>query len=147
MRENKETKKCARAGLPSPRATFGPRSGFVWPAWSFCEVDFLVERLTISRQIKRRSKPKPSFVWFSQNQFGFAVKTFSFFFFGHHYCGDRFPYYSGNLAPICVEDLFLLFTYFWGQVPEILVEVGTDFVQQTFNYLEFNLGKNACGLQ
>ena len=95
-------------------------------------------------QIKR-SKPKSSSVWFSWNQIWFAAKTF-----------------------------FLVFTYFWGQIPKILTEINTDlrrrpfflssltfgdrypkywpkwapiFVQQTCNYLELNLGKNAFGPQ
>ena len=64
-----------------PQAKFGPRSCFVWIARSFCEVNFLMERLTILWQIKKRSKPKPSSVWFSRNQFDFAAKTFFFLFF------------------------------------------------------------------
>ena len=55
-----------------------------------------------------------SSVWFSRNQFGFAEKTF-----------------------------FLVFTYFWGQIPKILAKVSTDFVQQTCTYMEFNLGEDA----
>ena len=40
--------RASTAGLPNGglRATFGPRSCFVWPARSFCAVDFLMERLT-----------------------------------------------------------------------------------------------------
>ena len=51
---------------------------FEWPATSLRKLDFLMERLigTILWQIKRWSKPKPSFVWFSRNQFEFAAKTF-----------------------------------------------------------------------
>ena len=93
----------------------------------------------------KRFKPKPSFVWFSRNQFGFAAKTFFF----------AFTYFWGQIPEILTEisiDLrrrpfFLVFTYFWGQIPEILAKVNTDFIQQTCNYLEFNLGENACGPQ
>ena len=77
-----------------------------------------MERLTILWQINRQSKPQPSSVWFSRNQFGFAEKTF-----------------------------FLVFTYFWGQIPKILAKVSTDFVQQTCTYMEFNLGEDAYGQQ
>ena len=101
-----------------PRATYGPQSCFCVARKVFCEIDFFVERLTILWQIKKRSKPKPSSVWLYRNPFRFAVKTF-----------------------------FLVFSYFGGQIPEILAEVSTDFVRQTCNYLEFNLGKNTCGLQ
>ena len=69
------------------QATFCPRSCFVWPARSFCAVDFLM------------------------------------------------------------EIFFLVFNYFLGQIPEILAKVSTDFIQQTCNFLEFNLGKNARGPQ
>ena len=46
-----------RQGRPTrgPRATFGSRSCFVWPARSFSMVYFLMERLTILWQIKRRA--------------------------------------------------------------------------------------------
>ena len=86
---------CQGSPIRSPRATSGPRSCFVWPASSFCEVDFLVKRLTILLQIKaERSELKPFSVRISRNQFGFVAKTF---FFG-------------------------LLLYFWGQIPETLAE-------------------------
>ena len=64
----------ARLSCPSS----GPRSCFVWLARPICEVDLLRERLTILRQIKRQSKPKPSSVWFPRNHRRFAAKTFFF---------------------------------------------------------------------
>ena len=81
----------SRPGLPNPwPAKLGPQGLFerLISSWKGL--------LSIFWQIKR-SKPKPSSVWFSRNQFGFAAKTF-----------------------------FLVFTYFWGQILEILTEISTD---------------------
>ena len=135
-----------RRGCPTrgPPVTFGPRSCFVWPARSFCVVHFLMKRLTILWQIKRRSKPKPSFIWFYQNQFRFATEIF---FLSSPTFGDRFPENWPKSPPIYGVDLFFGFHLLLEKIPEILTEVSTDFVQQTCNYLEFNLGKNACGPQ
>ena len=48
--------------------------------------------LSIFWQINR-SKPKPFSVCFSQNQHGFAAKTFFFFFWSSPTSWDRFPQY------------------------------------------------------
>ena len=131
-----------------------------------------MERLTFLWQIKRRSKPKPSSVWFSQNQFKFAAKIFFYFFsvFTDFFLGqiptklaeisndlrlrpffwssptleNRFP---ENQHRFAVQTFFLVFTYFWEKISEMLAKVNINFVQQTSNYLEFNLNKNACGPQ
>ena len=96
----------------------------------------------------KRSKPKPSSVWFSRNQFGFAAKTFFFLVITS---------FLGQIPVILIEistdlqrrpfffGLYLVSKY--QQIPEILAKVSTNIVQQTWNYLEFNLGKNACGPQ
>ena len=55
-----------------------------------------------------------------------------------------FPEISSDLQR---RPFFFVFTYFWGQIPEILAKVSTDFVQQTCNYLEINFGKKAYGPQ
>ena len=68
-------------------------SCLVWPARSYCKVNILMERLISLWQIKRQFKPKPSFVCLTRDRFGFSAKTF-----------------------------FLVFTCFWGQIPETLTE-------------------------
>ena len=67
--------------LPREAVLCGPQSLFARMISSWKGL------LSIFWQIKR-SKPKPSSVWFSRNQFGFAARPF-----------------------------FLVFTYFLGQIP------------------------------
>ena len=123
-----------------------PRLPNPWPAMLFCvraryfcEVDFLVERRTISGQINR-SKPKPSSDWFSQNQLDLRRRPF--FFFGFHLVLGTDSHKIGKN-----QHRFSLWSSptFGVKIPETLAKVSTDFVQQTCNYLEFNIGKNACG--
>ena len=104
----------------------GPQSLFA--------IDLLMERLTILWQTKRRSKPNPSSVWFSRNQFEFAAKTF--FYFGLHLLLGTDSRKTGrNQYRFAAKTFFLIFTNFRGQTPEILAEMSTDFVQQSCNYL------------
>ena len=112
-------------GLPNQGCpTHNPHGLFAWLISSWKGL------LSIFWQIKR-SKPKPSSVWFSWNQLGFVVKTF-FFFWSSATFWDRFLYYWPKSAPICSKDLFfLVFTYFCGQICETLAELSTNFVQQT----------------
>ena len=53
-RSTKYVSNLAKQDCPTrgPRATFGQRSCFAWPARSFCEVEFLMEGLIILLQIK-----------------------------------------------------------------------------------------------
>ena len=107
-----------KPGLPNPWPV-----GHIWPAKLFC----------VARKIFLRGwfPHGKAYLAFSGNQ----TKTF-------------FCLVLPKSVRICGEDLFfLVFAYFLGQIPEILAKVSTDFVQQTCNYLEFNLGKNACGPQ
>ena len=77
--------------LSSEAVLCGPQSLFARSISSWKDL------LSIFRQIKR-SKPKPSSVWFSRKQFGFAAKSF----------------------------IFLVFSCFLGQIPVILTEISTD---------------------
>ena len=87
--------------------------GHIWPARSFCAIDFLMERLTQHFLRNKKVQTKPFFCLVLPKS-----------------------------LRICGEDLFfLVFTYFLGLIPEILAKVSTDFVLQTCNYLEFNLAK------
>ena len=100
--------------------THGPRSCFVWPARYFYEVDFLMERLTISLQIKSRM------VW---------IKTF--------FCLD-----FAKSVQICGKDLFvffLVFTYVWGQISIILAEAITNLWQKSLFFfgVHLSLGANS----
>ena len=85
---------------------------FCVAARSFCKVVFFKERLTILRQMKRqRSKPKPFFVWFSQNQFRFAAKTFVFGL--HLLLGSDF-HNTGRNHPVLRQNLFFCFCLLLG---------------------------------
>ena len=119
----------------------GPQGLFAWLI-SSCK-----GFLSIFWEIKR-SKPKPSSVWFSQNQFGFVAKTFFFFFF---FCLHLvFGTDSRNTDQNQHQFVAKTFFFFFG--PHLVF--GTDtrntgqsehrFVQHACNYLEFNLSKNAC---
>ena len=135
-----------RLGLPNTWP-----AGHIWPAKLFCVAREAVLRgprglfarlisswkglLSILWQIKR-SKPKPSFVWYSQNQFGFAAKTFFFrlhLLFGADSCNT-----DGNQLRFAAKTFFFVFTFFLRQIPVILAKVSTDFVKQTCNYLVYS---------
>ena len=104
----------------------GPQSLFA--------IDFLMDRLTILWQTKRRSKPKPSSVWFSRNQFKFAAKTF--FYFGLHLLLGTDSRKTGrNQYRFAAKTFFFDLHQLLGQIPEILAEMSTDFVLQSGNYL------------
>ena len=136
---------CCTAGLPNPWP-----AGHIWPVKLFCVawpasffslVDFLMKKFTIWWQIKRRSKPKPSFVWFSRNRFKFAAKAF--------FC-LIFTCFWGQISVILVEIntdsrrrtffFILSFTYFWGRLLVILAEINTDLRRGLFFRLNLPLG-------
>ena len=99
---------CPTRGL---RATFGQRSCFVWPARSFCAVDFLWERLT-QHFLANKS--------LNQNLLVFG-----------------FPEISSDLRG---RLFFLVFTYFLGQISVILSEINTNLRRRLFFGLHLLFG-------
>ena len=139
---------------------------------SFCAVDFLMERLTEHFLANEKDLNQNLHV-LGFSEIGSDLRRRPFFCLVFTYFLGQIPliltkisddlrredlffliftYFLAQIPVILTkisDDLrrrpfFLFFTNFWGQTPKILAKGSTDFVQQTCDYLEFNLGKNAC---
>ena len=80
---------------------------------------------------KKKSKPKPS----GFSEISSDLRRRLFFFGPRLLLGTDSRNTGRNQHRFVAKTFFLVFTCFWGQIPETLAEVKTDFVQQTCNLI------------